>query len=217
VRHGNKSNLLGMDQSEVKMFLGDKNQRSLKTGLSLYPLWIQGIGTWGYGFMLYLATMTGYMPWHAFRLFVYRCLGVKIGQHTAFGWRARFFYPSGIKIGDHCVIGNDGFFDGRQGITIGNDVVLSMGVWIWTWQHDPQSPTFESTGGPVVIDDYAWVSSRVTVLPNVCIGKGAVVAANALVTKDVAPYTIVGGVPARAIGERTRELAYHLDYRLSFQ
>lgn len=173
--------------------------------------------SWAYGLMLYVATLTGYVPWHAFRKFVYCRMGIRIGHHTAFGWRARFFYPAGIQIGNHCVIGNDGFFDGRQGITIGNDVVLSMGVWIWTLQHDPQSPTFESTGGPVVIEDYAWVSSRVTILPNVRIGKGAIVAANALVTKDVAPHTIVGGVPAKVIGERTKDLRYHLDSRMSFQ
>lgn len=172
---------------------------------------------WAYGLELFLATLTGYVPWHAFRLFVYRLMGVKLGKHTVFAWRARFFHPSGIQIGNHCNIGNDGFFDGRQGIIIGDDVVLSMGVWIWTYQHDPQSPTFEARGGPVVIEDYAWISSRVTILPNVRIGKGAVVAANALVTADVAPYTIVGGVPAKVIGERTKDLQYHLDYHLSFQ
>jgi maltose O-acetyltransferase len=173
--------------------------------------------SWGYGLMLFFATLTGYVPWHAFRTFIYRRLGIQIGHHTTFGWRARFFYPSGIQIGNHCVIGNDGFFDGRQGLSIGNDVVLSMGVWIWTLQHDPQSPTFETQGGPVVIEDYAWISSRVTILPNVRIGKGAVVAANALVTKDVAPYMVVGGVPAKVIGERRKDLEYHLDSRLSFQ
>lgn len=172
---------------------------------------------WAYGLELFIATLTGYVPWHAFRLFVYRLMGMKIGKKTVFAWRSRFFYPTGIKIGDHCNIGNDGFFDGRQGILIGNDVVLSMGVWIWTFQHDPQSPTFESRGGPVVIEDYAWISSRVTILPNIRIGKGAVVAANALVTNDVAPYSIVGGVPAKVIGERTKDLEYHLDYHLSFQ
>jgi len=177
-----------------------------------------GLARWANGLMLFLATLTGYVPWHALRLFVYRhFLRMRIGHHTSFHWRARFFMPWGITIGNHCVIGNDGFLDGREGIVIGNDVVLSMGVWIWTLQHDPQSSTFDSVGGPVIIEDYAWVSSRVTILPGVRIGKGAVVAANALVTKDVAPYAIVGGVPAKVIGERTQELTYHLDNHVGFQ
>jgi len=191
-----------------------------RKSLSSYPAWALKLGSWGYGLLLYIATLTGYIPWHGFRLFIYRfLLRMNIGEHTNFAWRARFFFPWGIKIGNHCVIGNDAFLDGRCRITIGNNVVLSMGVWIWTWQHDPQSPMFESRGGPVVIEDYAWISSRVTILPNVIIGRGAVVAANALVTKNVKPYTIVGGVPAKVIGERTKDLRYHLDAssRLSFQ
>ncbi len=121
-----------------------QNRADSKTPLARF-LYLQAwkILRWGYGLELYIATLIGYVPWHAFRLFVYRLMGMTIGKHTAFAWRARFFYPSGISIGNHCNIGNDGFFDGRQGITIGNDVVLSMGVWIWTLQHDPQSPTFE--------------------------------------------------------------------------
>jgi acetyltransferase-like isoleucine patch superfamily enzyme len=195
-----------------------KDHATLKSEISPRYSWVTSLGRFGYGLFLYLATLTGYVPWHAFRLFVYRrLLGIRIGHHTAFAWRARFFHPWKIQIGNHCNIGNDSFLDGRQGITIGNDVVLSMGVWIWTLQHDPHSPTFETIGGPVIIEDYAWVSSRVTILPDVRIGKGAVVAANALVTKDVAPYTIVGGVPAKKIGERTKDLQYHLNHHLSFQ
>jgi acetyltransferase-like isoleucine patch superfamily enzyme len=192
----------------------------LRNSLTSYPSWVSRLGNWGYGLLLYVTTLTGYIPWHGFRLFVYRSiLRMKIGNNTSFAWRARFFYPWGIKIGNNCVIGNDAFLDGRSKITIGDDVVLSMGVWIWTWQHDPQSPAFEIKSGPVVIEDYAWISSRVTILPNVVIGHGAVVASNALVTKDVMPYTIVGGVPARVIGERTKDLRYHFDKkaRLSFQ
>ena len=189
----------------------------LKQNLSSYPRWVTGVSRWAYGLSLYVATMTGYVPWHAFRKLAYRLLGMRIGHHTAFGWRARFFYPRGIVIGNHCAIGNDAFLDGRSGIVIGNDVVLSMGVWIWTQQHDPRSPTFETKGDRVVIDDYVWISSRVTVLPGVRIGEGAVVMANALVAKDVAPYAIVGGVPAKVVGERPRDLRYHLYQHLSFQ
>jgi acetyltransferase-like isoleucine patch superfamily enzyme len=85
-------------------------------------------------------------------------------------------------------------------------------VWIWTLEHDPQSPDFATVGGPVTIEDYAWVGCRVVILPGVCIGKGAVVAAGAVVTKDVPPYAIVGGVPARTIGERAPDLRYQLTW-----
>ena len=100
--------------------------------------------------------------------------------------------------------------DGRAGLTIGNSVNLSTGAWIWTMQHDVNDPQFAATKGAVVIEDYAWISSRTTILPGVTIGKGAVVAAGAVVTKSVAPYEIVGGIPAKKIGERDRNLTYTL-------
>lgn len=107
--------------------------------------------------------------------------------------------------------------DARNGITIGNNVSLSMGVWIWTMEHDPQDSYYQAKGGPVVIEDYAWISCRVVILPGVTIGQGAVVAAGAVVTKDVPPYEIVGGVPAKVIGERTKDLRYTLNFHKAFQ
>lgn len=92
-----------------------------------------------------------------------------------------------------------------------------MGVWIWTMEHDPQDPYFRAQGAPVIIEDYAWISCRVTIMPGVTIGKGAVVAAGAVVTKDVPPYAIVAGVPAKIIGERTKDLRYTLRFHKSFQ
>lgn len=62
----------------------------------------------------------------------------------------------------------------------------------------------------VQIGDYAWISRRAVILPGVTIGEGAVVAAGAVVTKNVAPYTVVGGVPAKFVAERPRGLTYTL-------
>lgn len=142
---------------------------------------------------------------------------MRIGRNTSFHWRARFFDPWGIKIGHNSIIGNDAMLDGRCGITIGNNVSISMGVWIWTMEHDPQDPGYGIKSGVVQIDDYAWISCRVVILPGVKIGRGAVVAAGAVVTKDVEPFSIVGGVPAKKIGTRTVNLNYKLDFHKSFQ
>ena len=68
----------------------------------------------------------------------------------------------------------------------------------------------------MVIEDYVWIASRATILPGVTIGKGAVVACGAVVTKDVEPMTVVGGVPARKIGERINLLEYELKHNPLF-
>lgn len=112
---------------------------------------------------------------------------------------------SDIKIGHTTNINPNCMFDSRGGkIIIGNHVDIAPDVNIWTLEHDPQDPDFKTKGGSVYIKDFAWIGNRVTILPEVTIGEGAVVATGAVVTKDVEPWTIVGGVPAKVIGTRNK-------------
>jgi len=83
-------------------------------------------------------------------------------------------------------------------------------------QHNVNDPDFRGESAPVIIGDYAWISCRTVLLPGVRIGEGAVVAAGAVVTKDVEPYAIVGGVPAKNIGERSQGLRYRLNSGMHF-
>lgn len=181
-------------------------------------------------FWVYLATLTGYIPSHTIRLFLYRhVFRVTIGKHSSIHWRAEFNQPAGVVIGHNTIIGNDAFLDGRAKhflsyrkkygapLTIGNNVSIAGEVRIYTMEHDIDSPDFAETGAPVVIGDYAVIGTRVTILPGVTIGKGAVVASGAVVTRDVAPYTVVGGVPAVYIKDRNKNLKYTLKFARLFQ
>jgi acetyltransferase-like isoleucine patch superfamily enzyme len=85
-------------------------------------------------------------------------------------------------------------------------------VQIWTQEHDPNSPTHAGRGGPVHIGDHCWIAAGVTILPGVDIGEGAVVSAGSVVTRDVEPWTMVGGVPAKLIGSRAQNTQYKLRY-----
>jgi acetyltransferase-like isoleucine patch superfamily enzyme len=78
--------------------------------------------------------------------------------------------------------------------------------------HDPHDPGFRAIPRPVEIGDRAWIGARAIILPGVRIGEGAVVGAGAVVTRDVGPFEIVAGNPARKIGERNRNLSYSLSY-----
>ena len=122
-----------------------------------------------------------------------------------------------IVIGRNTVINRQCCLDGRGGLRIGDNVSISPGVWLLTDAHDHRDPWFREQGAPVEIGDYVWLGSRAMVLPGVTIGEGAVVAAGAVVVKDVAPYTVVAGVPARPIGTRPRDLRYRLDYKPPFE
>lgn len=174
-------------------------------------LYLQGIKLW-------IGFLVGRVPWHTFRIEMYRrFLGMQIGDQTAVHWRLVFFAPKGIRIGRNSIVGNDCFLDGRLGLDIGNNVNIGGHVQIFTVGHDPNSPTFGTKGGAVSIADRAYIATRATILPNVEVGEGAVVAAGAVVSKNVAPYTIVGGVPAAVIGQRSRDLTYKLDFHMPFQ
>lgn len=181
-------------------------------------------------FWVYLCTLTGFIPSHTIRLFLYRTLfRVQIGKDTSIHWRAEFNQPAGVSIGNNTIIGNDAFLDGRMmqfiawrkkhgyPIRIGNNVSIAGEVRIYTMEHDVDSPEFAEVGSPVVIDDYVVIGTRVTILPGVTVGKGAVVASGAVVTKNVVPYTVVGGVPAVYIKDRNKNLKYTLKFARLFQ
>ncbi|WP_275540752.1 acyltransferase [Sulfuriferula thiophila] len=152
----------------------------------------------------------GKIPSHFIRKAIYSSVGMRIGRATAIYSGAEIRRPECIEIGEGTIIGHHAILDGRLGINIGRNVNFSTGVWIWTVQHDYRDPHFGDAGGAVTIGDNAWISCRVTILPGVTIGEGAVVAAGAVVTQNVEPYTVVGGIPAKKIGERPRDIRYFL-------
>jgi len=172
-------------------------------------------GVWS-DLRLRLLTDLGYFPSHRVRGYFYRRAGLVIDRTSSIHWRAEFYAPERIRIGRYCTIGDSAFLDGRSGLTIGDSVNFGSHVTVYTRQHDVDAADFAEVGAPVVIGDRAWVSSHSIVLPGVTIGEGAVVAAGSVVTKDVAPFTLVGGNPARYIRDRSRDLTYRLGYAKRF-
>ncbi|GGD49823.1 acyltransferase [Muriicola marianensis] len=118
-----------------------------------------------------------------------------------------------ITIGDNCIINSGCILDGRGGfLKIGNNVDIAKGVWIFTIGHDPHSDMHDTISKDVIIHDHVWLASRAIILPGVVIGKGSVVAAGSVVTKDVPPSSIVAGNPARVIGKRKSALRYRNNF-----
>jgi maltose O-acetyltransferase len=133
------------------------------------------------------------------------CMGIKILKSER--------NKSQIQIGNNCIINPDCLLDGRVGkIIIKDNVDIARGTWIFTLEHDPHSDYHETVSGDVIIEDHVWIASRVTILPGVTIGRGCVVAAGAVVTKDMPEMSIVGGIPAKIIGKRNSKLLYNINY-----
>lgn len=141
-----------------------------------------------------------------------------VGRQTNFLMGLEIRKGKNISIGNNCVINKKVLLDGRGGsLIIGNNVDIAQETNIWTLEHDVHDDNHKDIGADVIIEDYVWIASRVTILPGVKIGKGAVVASCALVNKDVPPMTIVGGIPAKIIGTRKSGLNYTLKYQTWFK
>jgi acetyltransferase-like isoleucine patch superfamily enzyme len=107
-----------------------------------------------------------------------------------------------LTIGDSVFLNSGVSICALKSVTIGNNVAIGNYTLIMDSDfHSVEDHTKPGVAAPVVIEDDVWLGARVTVLKGVRIGRGAVVAAGAVVTRDVAPYTLVGGVPARLIRE----------------
>jgi maltose O-acetyltransferase len=148
-----------------------------------------------------------------------RVLGAKIGRGSAvqLGCRVWFYGPGqvrrgGLRIGERTLINRDCTLDARGGLDIGDDVSVSAEAMLLTVGHAYDRPGFLLEERPTVIGSKAWIGVRAVVLPGVTVGRGAVVGAGAVVTRDVAPLTVVSGAPARVTGRRpSGGLEYQLD------
>jgi maltose O-acetyltransferase len=169
-------------------------------------------------FWLMILRFVGFIPLHFVRKFFYIISGVKMPWNSTIHIGANFFNPSNITIGEDTIIGDHCFLDGRAPLTIGNHVGIASQVFIYNDEHDINSPDYGNSFGPVEIGDYVFIGPRATILPNIKIGKGAVVAAGAVVTKDIPDFEIWGGVPAKKISDRKLENPhYKLGRAMLFQ
>ena len=158
----------------------------------------------------YLLHLIGHIPSHHIRRFFYRIAGVKIGKGSSLHMGIRFYNPKNIRIGKDSIVGEGTVLDGRGELWIGDHVDIATEAMIFNSEHSVLDPDFKPITASVRIEDYVFIGPRAIILPGVVIGKGAVVGAGAVVTKDVSEYMIVGGVPAKPIKERPKDLNYKL-------
>lgn len=124
---------------------------------------------------------------------------VNIEKGAQFAWD--------LSLGDNSGVGVNSLIS--PCVTIGNDVMMGPECMMFTSNHgmsDLDVPMWRQKSTepkPIVIEDDVWIGARVIILPGVHVGKGSVIGAGSVVTKDVAPYSIVGGNPARLIKMRT--------------
>lgn len=158
----------------------------------------------------YLPTqpVPGWRLGYALRRYLVRRIFKRCGKDVIIKHKAYFGTGEHIEIGDNSQIGHNAHVP--NDLIIGNDVIMGPDVVIWSVAHEfsrtdiPIRLQGATPRRPVVIGDDVWLGLRSTIMPGVRIGSHAIIGASAVVTKDVPPYAIVAGVPARVIRYRNR-------------
>lgn len=136
------------------------------------------------------------------RRFLIRSFGGKIAATAAVHPSAKIFMPWNLEMKDYsCIAGEVDCYNAAK-ITIGINATVSKRAFLCTASHNISSPRHEQIEKSIIIEDRAWVAAEAFVGPGVTIGEGAVVGARAAVFKDVEPWTVVGGNPAKFLKNR---------------
>jgi acetyltransferase-like isoleucine patch superfamily enzyme len=176
----------------------------------LRRIWLDG--------RLYIANhIIAHVPSHTVRLLYYRAvMKAKIGPGASIFMGAWFDTVGSLCLGTNSTVNQNCRLDARGGLVIGSNVSISAEVCILTAEHDIKASNFSGVREPVEIGDHVFIGTRAMILPGVTLAIGSVVAAGAVVTKSVGPYSVAGGVPARIIGSRNADLSYTSRYRRLF-
>lgn len=159
--------------------------------------------------MLDVFTFTELKGISNFKIYAYRLLGLKIGFPAFIDYGFRFFNPHNIEIGSFCSFGHFNRLWAFNKIIIGDRVQTAIGLTIVSGSHNTSNFESISDGQEVVLEGENWIGANVTILGGVTIGKGAIIAAGAVVVSDIPPYTIAGGVPAKVIKIRIPDKNVH--------
>lgn len=161
-----------------------------------------------YAITLFGNVVINKIPSRYIRKWFYQLMGAEIGKNTFPSRRVEVLLPKGLKLADGVAVGWFAELDARGGITIDHDTNISSHVKMITGRHDIDDQDYTADFRPIHVGHHCWVGTGATVLQGVNIGDGAVVAAGAVVTKDVPPYEVCGGVPAKCIRKRKKQLKY---------
>lgn len=141
-------------------------------------------------------------PLFGFRRWWLRLFGATVGQHVHIYPSAQIYFPWHLEIRDWSSIGEWALIYNLGPVTIGERVTLSQRVHVCAGTHDYTDAALPLLKPPVTIHDSAWICADAFIGPGRTVGEGAVVGARSVVVKDVAPWTVVAGNPAKFIRRR---------------
>ena len=144
------------------------------------------------------------VPLHGWRRMLLRLFGAKIAPKARIYPRTTIWYPPNLEIGNHAVIGPGVILYDMDRMVIGDYAIVSQRVHLCGGTHDPDDAHFQLVPKPITIEAKAWVAAEAFVGPGITVGEGAVLGARAVAVKDLEPWMIYGGNPAKPLRARKR-------------
>jgi putative colanic acid biosynthesis acetyltransferase WcaF len=144
----------------------------------------------------------GLIPSSAFRSWLLRIFGAKIGKKVYMKPGLRVKFPWYLEVGDYTWLGEDLWIDNLADVKIGPHACVSQGVYLCTGNHDWSLTNMRLFRKPIVCERGSWVGARAVVCPGVTIGEGAIVTAGSVATKDIPAFEVHTGNPAAFVRRR---------------
>ena len=139
---------------------------------------------------------------NGWKLFLLRCFGAKVHKTAVVYSGAKIYAPWNLEMDAYACIASGVDCYNAAKITIGMHATISQKTSLYTASHDISTTDFKWFSKPIIIEDQVWIAAESFVMAGVTIGQGAVVGARAAVFKDVEPWTVIGGNPAKFIKNR---------------
>lgn len=144
-------------------------------------------------------------PCHAWRAAVLRLFGARLGANCHIYPRARIWAPWNLVCEDAVGIADGAVIYNPATIYLGSHCIVSQDAYLCGATHDIDDPAFPMISAPITVGGYAWICARAVVCAGVQVGEGAVLGLCGVATRDLAPWTVYGGVPARALRARRQQ------------
>lgn len=157
---------------------------------------------WNMSWFVLCRFTTRWRPMDRWRSIVLRMFGAKVGKRCHIYPDVQIWDPRNLEMGDDSTLGPGVICENADRVILGNAVVISQYSYLCTSSHDIYSTDFHLITKPIIVKDNVWVTAGCYVGRGVTIGEGAVAAVRSVIVKDVAPWTVVGGNPARFIKKR---------------
>lgn len=157
---------------------------------------------WGFVYVVFFRPSP--RPFHAWRAFLLRCFGARLGKNCHVYGRARIWAPWNLVCADAVAIADEAIIYNPSTITLGSHCTISQQAYLCGATHNYEDPRFPLVAFPISIGSYAWICARAAVQPGVSVGDGAVLALGSVATRELQPWMVYGGIPARKIKMRKK-------------